>query len=172
MVPFGFVTIVYGTQLGDNAEQMPPWLIGATGLGYFMYRLFDEMDGKQARKTGNASPLGLLFDHGVDSWIIGFMVWLCCKSMVGNGGNLNSLYIFECTCLFYFGTLEEFYVGGLHLRPGNGITDGSLPVISIFLFLSVTGNEIMQVPLIAGNEHTRGSTLIVYLCVLFTLKHL
>jgi len=25
------------------------------------------MDGKQARKTGNSSPLGMLFDHGCDA---------------------------------------------------------------------------------------------------------
>jgi phosphatidylglycerophosphate synthase len=30
--------------------------------------MLDEMDGKQARKTGNSSPLGLLFDHGCDSF--------------------------------------------------------------------------------------------------------
>jgi ethanolaminephosphotransferase len=37
-----------------------------------MYRIFDELDGKQARKTGSSSPLGLLFDHGCDAFSIGF----------------------------------------------------------------------------------------------------
>jgi len=45
--------------------------------------------------------------------------------------------------LFYFGTLEEYYVGGLHLRPGNGITDGALPVIAVFVILFFTGADIM-----------------------------
>ena len=27
----------------------------------------DNADGKQARKTGSSSPLGLLFDHGCDA---------------------------------------------------------------------------------------------------------
>ena len=35
---------------------------------YLVYRVLDEMDGKQARKTGNSSPLGLLFDHGCDAF--------------------------------------------------------------------------------------------------------
>lgn len=30
-------------------------------------QILDNMDGKQARKTGSSSPLGLLFDHGCDA---------------------------------------------------------------------------------------------------------
>jgi ethanolaminephosphotransferase len=33
--------------------------------------MFDEMDGKQARRTGNSSPLGMLFDHGCDAFTVG-----------------------------------------------------------------------------------------------------
>ena len=33
--------------------------------------MLDEMDGKQARRTGNSSPLGLLFDHGCDAFNAG-----------------------------------------------------------------------------------------------------
>lgn len=29
-------------------------------------KLFDNSDGKQARKTGTSSPLGFLMDHGLD----------------------------------------------------------------------------------------------------------
>jgi len=36
-----------------------------------MYRLFDEADGKHARRTGNGSPLGLIFDHGIDCIAVG-----------------------------------------------------------------------------------------------------
>ena len=30
--------------------------------------LIDGIDGKQARRTKTSSPLGELFDHGLDSW--------------------------------------------------------------------------------------------------------
>ena len=33
----------------------------------------DGIDGKQARRTQTSSPLGELFDHGVDSWSTLFM---------------------------------------------------------------------------------------------------
>jgi ethanolaminephosphotransferase len=29
--------------------------------------MFDNLDGKQARRTQTSSPLGLLFDHGCDA---------------------------------------------------------------------------------------------------------
>lgn len=33
----------------------------------------DGTDGKQARRTGSSSPLGELFDHGLDSWATLFL---------------------------------------------------------------------------------------------------
>ena len=30
----------------------------------------DGIDGKQARRTGSSGPLGELFDHGLDSWLV------------------------------------------------------------------------------------------------------
>jgi len=38
-----------------------------------MYRMLDEMDGKQARRTGNSTPLGLMFDHGCDAFSMGLV---------------------------------------------------------------------------------------------------
>jgi len=38
-----------------------------TALGIFVYQSLDAIDGKQARRTNTASPLGELFDHGCDS---------------------------------------------------------------------------------------------------------
>jgi ethanolaminephosphotransferase len=33
----------------------------------FAYQSLDSIDGKQARRTGMAGPLGELFDHGCDA---------------------------------------------------------------------------------------------------------
>lgn len=53
---------------------------------YLIYRILDEMDGKQARKTGNSSPLGLLFDHGCDSITAAVFTIMILKCMqCGNG---------------------------------------------------------------------------------------
>ena len=55
-----------------EGKELPSWFFILNAFCYFMYRMFDELDGKQARKTGNSSPLGLLFDHGCDAFSIGF----------------------------------------------------------------------------------------------------
>jgi len=60
------VTIgVYGT---NCIGTMDGWICYLYAYLYFWYRMLDEMDGKQARRTGNSSPLGLLFDHGCDAF--------------------------------------------------------------------------------------------------------
>ena len=51
----------------DFDEIAPRWVYAWCGLSLLLYQVLDVADGKQARKTGNASPLGLLFDHGCDA---------------------------------------------------------------------------------------------------------
>jgi len=36
-------------------------------LCMWLYSTFDNVDGKQARRTGTSSPLGEIFDHGCDA---------------------------------------------------------------------------------------------------------
>jgi len=36
-------------------------------LAMWIYSTCDNVDGKQARRTGSSSPLGELFDHGCDA---------------------------------------------------------------------------------------------------------
>lgn len=45
----------------------PSWAYLQAALGLFLYQTLDATDGKQARRTNSASPLGELFDHGCDS---------------------------------------------------------------------------------------------------------
>lgn len=45
---------------------------------------------------------------------------------------------------FHFSTLEEYYTGGLFLGPGNGISDGSVGIVGIFIVLGMFGNEWTQ----------------------------
>ena len=67
--------------------------------------------------------------------------------------------------LFYFTTLEEYYVGGLHLKPGNGVTDGSFGVIVLLLSIGIMGNDIVNYEFIKDNEYTRFGSLAAYICI-------
>lgn len=44
---------------------MPLWVYVSSGVCLFFYQTMDNLDGKQARRTGTSSPLGELFDHGM-----------------------------------------------------------------------------------------------------------
>ena len=44
-----------------------PWLAVYCGVAYFIYTTADNCDGKQARKNGTGSVMGMLFDHGLDA---------------------------------------------------------------------------------------------------------
>ena len=55
-------------------QPIDSWVLWLHGFALFTYQVLDNLDGKQARKTKNSSPLGMLFDHGCDSstsWILG-----------------------------------------------------------------------------------------------------
>jgi ethanolaminephosphotransferase len=51
---------------GNNGD-LPAWALVMCGLLYLGYYIFDQLDGKHARNTGQSSPLGLLMDHGCDA---------------------------------------------------------------------------------------------------------
>jgi phosphatidylglycerophosphate synthase len=151
--------------MGQYGSDVNGLFIGLYGVFYFIYRMLDEMDGKQARKTGNSSPLGLLFDHGCDSFSIGFVILTTSKILAVDDSNFNFFYVFGPVALFYITTLEEYYVGGLHLKPGNGVTDGSFPLIIGLIILGFTGNEVTQKEIIKGNENTKAVNIAVFFCM-------
>jgi len=113
----------------DESYALPRWMFLVNGCAMLLYQTLDNMDGKQARKTGSSSPLGLLFDHGCDAvnsmfgsanWIIAMglqpILWqdqLC----------IWILLIFPMM-LFYIATWEEYFTGSLILPIINGPSEG------------------------------------------------
>ncbi|KAJ3912918.1 choline ethanolaminephosphotransferase [Lentinula edodes] len=64
---FNFFTLLYydPSYLTEKGEvYTPQWIYFTWGIGLFLYQAFDAADGKQARRTGMAGPLGEMFDHG------------------------------------------------------------------------------------------------------------
>lgn len=101
---------------------------------------FDNMDGKQARKTGNSSPLGLLFDHGCDSLIL-MLQGLSLATVLQIGNNWQSLMVYLIGCMpFFFTTLEEYYTNAMILPVINGPCEGCLVIGMFFLITGINGN--------------------------------
>lgn len=141
VIPCVLLFALFGS---DFSGSVAPWWCFLEGISYLLYRILDEMDGKQARKTGNSSPLGLLFDHGCDSFTTALFTMMIIK-MIQVG---NSMYVLlalgAVTQSFYFCTLEEYYIGGLYLGVGNGVTDLSLFLISLFFICGFNSEFFLQ----------------------------
>ena len=119
---------------------VPRWLFLANGVGLFMYQTLDNMDGKQARRTGSGTPLGQLFDHGCDALNtffsgVNFGVTCCCGT---RDPLLLSVVLLTPTVPFFVGTWEEYHTGSLILPLINGPSEGLLVAvllnITTFLF--------------------------------------
>jgi len=126
--------ILVWVMMGDTLSgDYPAWLPLVCALLTFVYSILDNADGKQARKTGSSSALGLLFDHGVDSLmpiVVGINVFA-----IAQGGNtmISTLGFALASIAFLFPTWEEYYVGALFLPIINGATEGVLILIAVFL---------------------------------------
>lgn len=61
----------YGFKAATQIENYPPiprWVFLFTSVALMVAYTLDGIDGKQARRTGTSTPLGELFDHGLDSY--------------------------------------------------------------------------------------------------------
>ena len=133
---------VYGASLNGNVH---PWFCILQAWCLFVYRMLDEMDGKQARRTQNSSPLGLIFDHGCDAFAIGFQTIILGRIFQIGNNQLSSALFVASYAGFHFTTLEEYYVGTLRLPPLNAVSDGSVLVIILCFITAYMGNDVWAI---------------------------
>jgi len=89
----------------------PTWAYALNGVFFFAYQTLDAVDGKQARRTGNGTPLGLLFDHGCDA-VNTTISALTLLATLQLGPTWWSFSFWGIGVLgFYAATWEEYYTG-------------------------------------------------------------
>lgn len=117
----------------------PTWLYVYCALGLVAYMFLDALDGKQARRTGSSSPLGLLFDHGCDA-LNTCLSGMTLASALQLGASWKTLLICGSTMFTFFAaTWEEYYTGELILPPINGPNEGVLLTATFHLITAVMG---------------------------------
>ena len=138
----------YVPTLEIDADDPPPrWIFLFNCLSMLIYQTLDNMDGKQAVKTGNATPLGLLFDHGCDAInsVIGSANWIIAMGLVPTD---ELLWCYAVTmgpfCMFYIATWEEYYTGELVLPIVNGPNEGLFGGAMLSLTTYFCGYEYWQ----------------------------
>jgi ethanolaminephosphotransferase len=107
-----------------SSPVVPDWVLLLNAYCCAAYYTLDCMDGKQARRTGTSSPLGQLFDHGVDCLCLQqhlsmCMAWLAIPD--------SQWFWAAQACLqfsFFMAQWEEYYTGILPHATGNvGVTE-------------------------------------------------
>lgn len=112
-----------------------------------MYQTMDNVDGKQARRTGTSSGLGELFDHGIDS-LNCTLASLLETAAMGLGCSHSGVFTALCPCLpMFFSTWETYHTHTLYLGVINGPTEGLLIACSIMVISGIYGPQIWTQPL-------------------------
>jgi len=130
------------------------WLLVALFL--FLSHTLDGIDGKQARRTGSSTPLGELFDHGLDSWATIFITGSV-YSIFGRNEDLYSISVFRMYCVLwnvYFCFLtshwEKYNTGVLYLPWGYDFS--MVGGFVLYLITAVVGQEYWKI-LLPGNRY-------------------
>ncbi|KAI1342842.1 CDP-alcohol phosphatidyltransferase [Xylariaceae sp. FL0016] len=120
----------------------PSWLYLSFAFGLFMYQTMDNIDGKQARRTGTSSGLGELFDHGIDS-LNCTMGSLLETAAMALGTSKSGVFTALIPCLpMFFSTWETYHTHTLYLGYFNGPTEGILIACAIMALSGIYGPGI------------------------------
>jgi ethanolaminephosphotransferase len=111
-----------------EVTSVPRYIFLVNAIALLVYQTLDNMDGKQARKTGSSSPLGLLFDHGLDACnvYIGTVNTLCALCVAPDEFAVIAIVSFCTASTFYIATWEEYHTHKLVLPIINGPSEGVL----------------------------------------------
>lgn len=111
----------------------PPLVYLSWAVGLWLYQSFDSVDGMQARRTGQSSPLGEMFDHGCDALNTTLEVLLTCSTINLGRSWWALISQFATLCNFYLTTWEEYHTGTLYLSVFSGPVEGILMIIGLHL---------------------------------------
>ncbi|GAA5986495.1 hypothetical protein JCM11641_005218 [Rhodosporidiobolus odoratus] len=117
----------------------PRWVYALAAAGLFFYQTMDNIDGKQARRTGTGSPMGEMFDHGCDTLNCP-LSGIIQAAAFGLGHSPYALLCVLIPCWsMYVSTWEEYHTGTLYLGYINGPVEGILLGVAILVVSAVKG---------------------------------
>ncbi|KAF7272244.1 hypothetical protein GWI33_014956 [Rhynchophorus ferrugineus] len=134
----------------DAKQEAPWWTCALCALGLFIYQSLDAIDGKQARRTGSASPLGELFDHGCDSLSTVFVAVSACTAV--QLGNYPAWMFFQCFCamtLFYCAHWQTYVSGTLKFGKID-VTEAQITIMGILIVSALFGTQVWSVKFFSG----------------------
>jgi ethanolaminephosphotransferase len=142
----GLVGVIAVTALGlaldpSMTGPCPSWFSYLLASSIFVYQTLDNMDGKQARKTGSSSALGMLFDHSCDA-INTVVLSLASAKVMGIGWSKKILlFHMYAYCPFFFQTWLEYFSGSMWLPPFNGPSEGLIMIMITCILSGYNGSH-------------------------------
>jgi ethanolaminephosphotransferase len=143
-------------QVDQRVEQLdavPRWIFLLNAIATLVYQTLDNMDGKQARRVGASSPLGLLFDHGCDAVN---SCWMVCLALGRNDAFWVYIMLMGPYAMFFISTWEEYFTGELIMPIINGPNEGLLGSVVVSLISCIYGPSFWQTESLWNNVWLRG----------------
>jgi ethanolaminephosphotransferase len=131
LIGFFFIIVNVGLLEFVDPDLLGPeqqWVYYSYAAGVWAYSTMDNIDGKQARRTGTSSGLGELFDHGIDSLNCTLASLLETSAMALGPTKLGAFTVLIPTLPMFFSTWETYHSHTLYLGYFNGPTEGLIVV--------------------------------------------
>ena len=152
VIPHILTVVIYGRAFEGPVDS---WLVIIYAFTQFSYFTLDNVDGKQARRTGSSSPLGQMFDHGWDAITFNLWVMTSVRYLQLGSGYLNFFFITLGPVGYFMFNLKEYYMGEYYLQFINPISEGSLLGLALVLYWGYCGWEYVAQPWMYGYTFTQ-----------------
>ena len=118
-------------------------------ITHLLYYILDNLDGKQARRTGTSTAYGMLLDHGCDVFtniIVAFN--MSHLLLLGNNSIFSFIFYSGLFLGFFSFTYQEYIFGELLLPPINGANEGNLAIVFFSFCGFVFGGGIYRIKIL------------------------
>ena len=142
------VSIIY--QGHEFEGKVYSWFAFTVGFAHFAYITLDNMDGKQARRTGTSSPLGQMFDHGCDAITFSLAIFTLVRLRQIGYGYLTFAFVCLSPTGYFMYNFKEYYMGEYYLPIINPISEGSLLEFFFSMYCASYAWEDLMQPVMYG----------------------
>jgi len=147
VIPHVASVIIYGQAFEGPVNDWAPLVVG---IWHMAYITLDNVDGKQARRTGTSSPLGQMFDHGCDAITFNVAVITLCRYQQMSSSYLTFAFVSLGPTGYFMYNLKEYYMGEYYLPVINPVSEGSIVGFIVMILCSYFGWEAVKKPYAYG----------------------
>jgi ethanolaminephosphotransferase len=148
---------------GGAAVPPSPAVLVAVGSLLWLYQALDNMDGKQARRTGSSSALGELFDHVCDCSCVTVFTMVVASCV---GLDVYSMLVMSWLSIlgFHLSHWEEYYTNTLVMGALNGPTEAILAIVAAIYWTALVGADWWSVAVPGLADVTRRDAILWLFC--------